>query len=97
MPRLTYLCGLALLLLAGAFLLADWLTWQPGVTEANVRRLRPGMPLAEVEAILGGKPDDVYGPGHDFPRQIRAWHGRAGRAWVTVRYGAVDQAGWDPE
>jgi hypothetical protein len=54
MPRLTYFAGLALLAVAGAFLLTDrLLTPPPGVTEANVKRIREGMRLAEVEAILG--------------------------------------------
>ncbi len=53
MPRLVYLTGLALLLLAGAFLLTDKLLWPPGVTEANLLRIRVGMTLGEVEAILG--------------------------------------------
>ena len=30
------------------------LLWEPGLTEDNVRRIRPGMTLAEVEALLGG-------------------------------------------
>ena len=49
---LLWLFGLALVALA--LLLTDWLLWQPGLTEDNVRRLRPGMTLAEVEALLGG-------------------------------------------
>ena len=32
--------GLALLMLAGAFLLTDAQLWHPGVTEANVGRIR---------------------------------------------------------
>ena len=50
--ELLWLAGVALVALA--LLLTDRLLWQPGLTEANVRRLRPGMPLAEVEALLGG-------------------------------------------
>src|SRR5262249_43061242 len=47
-----WLAGLALV--ACALLLTDRLLWRPGLTEDNVRRLRPGMTLAEVEALLGG-------------------------------------------
>jgi hypothetical protein len=47
-----WLAGLALV--AGALLLTDSLLWEPGLTEDNVRRIRPGMTLAEVEALLGG-------------------------------------------
>src|SRR6516162_323267 len=49
---LLWLAGLALVV--GALLLTDRLLWQPGLTEDNVRRIRPGMALAEVEALLGG-------------------------------------------
>jgi hypothetical protein len=46
MPRraLLWLGGVALVALA--LLLTDRLLWQPGLTEDNVRRLRPGMTLA---------------------------------------------------
>ena len=47
-----WLAGLALVV--GALLLTDRLLWQPGLTEDNVSRIRPGMTLAEVEALLGG-------------------------------------------
>ena len=43
MPRLVYLSGAGLALVALAFVLTDSLLWEPGVTEANVRRIRPGM------------------------------------------------------
>ena len=45
---LLWLAGVALVALA--LLLTDRLLWEPGLTEGNVRRLRPGMPLAEVAA-----------------------------------------------
>jgi hypothetical protein len=49
------LLGLAgVALVVGALLLTDRLLWEPGLTEENVRRIRPGMTLAEVEALLGG-------------------------------------------
>jgi len=37
-----------------ALLLTDRLLWQPSLTEDNVRRLRPGITLAQVEGLLGG-------------------------------------------
>jgi hypothetical protein len=49
---LLWLVGLALVALA--LLLTDALLWQPGLTEDNVHRLRPGMTLAEVEVLLDG-------------------------------------------
>jgi len=47
-----WLLGVALVV--GALLLTDALLWQPGLTEESVRGIRPGMTLAEVEALLGG-------------------------------------------
>jgi hypothetical protein len=55
MSRQVYLLGVGVALVAGAFLLTDAMLRRPGVTEANVRRIRPGMRVADVEAILGGK------------------------------------------
>jgi hypothetical protein len=50
-----YALGVGLALVALALVLTDqYLSGLPGVTGANVRRLREGMTLAEVEAILGG-------------------------------------------
>jgi hypothetical protein len=49
---LLWLAGLALVALA--LLLTDRLLWEPGLTEDKERRIRPGMTLAEVEALLGG-------------------------------------------
>jgi hypothetical protein len=53
MPRLVYLSGVGLALVAGAFLLTDTLLWCPGVTQANVRRIREGMTWQEVKSLLG--------------------------------------------
>jgi hypothetical protein len=54
MSRGVYLLGVGIVLVAGAFLLTDRLLWRPGVTEANVRRIRPGMTVQQVEGLLGG-------------------------------------------
>jgi hypothetical protein len=54
MRRLALLWLFRLALVVGALLLTDRLLWTAGLTEANVRRIRPGMALAEVEALLGG-------------------------------------------
>jgi hypothetical protein len=49
-----YLLGDGLALVALALGFTDWaLSLQPGVTEANVKRIRTGMTLGQVEAILG--------------------------------------------
>ncbi|MCI0459975.1 MAG: outer membrane protein assembly factor BamE [Gemmataceae bacterium] len=73
MSKRVYLLGVGLLLVAGAFLLADWLLTPPltpGVTERNVKRLRPGMTRGEVEAILGSLPPP--------PRQVGGFGGFGG-------------------
>ena len=54
MSRRVYLLGVGLALVALALAFTDWaLSLRPGVTEVNVRRVKPGMTLAEVEAVLG--------------------------------------------
>jgi hypothetical protein len=55
MPRLVYLSGVGVALVALALAFTDWaLSLQPGVTEANARRIRPGMTKGQVEAVFGG-------------------------------------------
>jgi hypothetical protein len=41
--------------------------WQPGLSAENVRRLRPGMTLAEVEALLDGPASDSFEMPADYP------------------------------
>ena len=73
-------------LVVGALLLTDHLLWQPGLTEENVRRLRPGMTLAEVEALLGGPAADTFEMPADYPasRWQREW--REGGESVVVQF-----------
>ena len=57
MSRRVYLLGLGLALVALGLAFTDRASGpRPGVTEANLRRLKPGMALAEVEAVFGGRP-----------------------------------------
>jgi hypothetical protein len=79
-----WLAGLALVV--GALLLTDSLLWQPGLTEDNVRRIRPGMTLAEVEALLGGPAADTSEMPADYPayRWQREW--REGGEVVVVQF-----------
>jgi hypothetical protein len=77
------LAGLALVALA--LLLTDRLLWAPGLTEDNVRRIRPGVTLAEVEELPGGPVADTFEMPADYPafRWQREW--RAGGADVVVQ------------
>jgi hypothetical protein len=83
---LLWLAGLALVV--GALLLTDRLLWAPGLTENNVRRIRPGMNLAEVEALLGGPAADSFEMPEDYPafRWQREW--REGGEVVVVQFAA---------
>ena len=67
MLRRVFLLGVGVAL---GLAFTDWaLSLQPGVTEANVRRVREGMRLQEVESILGEPGGSVawqvigHGPG----------------------------------
>jgi hypothetical protein len=82
MPRHVYLLGVGLALVALALTFTDWaLSLPPGVTEANVRRIRPGMTPAEVEALLGGPPVEVgIKSWNDVGRTLAEWP--SGGAWV---------------
>jgi hypothetical protein len=54
--------GVAVTVLLLAYGLTDrLLTPPPGPTEANARRIRPGMTRAQVEALLGGPGDGFVG------------------------------------
>jgi hypothetical protein len=88
MSRRVYLLGVGLALVALALAFTDWaLSLLPGVTEANVKRVRPGMRRAEVEALLGGLgvPLTILLSGMPAPRPlpgVHTWSGEAG--WVRV-------------
>jgi hypothetical protein len=61
MSRGVYRLGVGVVLVALAFLLAEWAaTPPPGVTGANARRFREGMTLRRVEQLLGGRPGKWY-------------------------------------
>jgi hypothetical protein len=54
MSRRVFLLGVGLAAVALAFVVTDSVIGRaPGVTETNARRLRAGMSLEEIEAILG--------------------------------------------
>src|SRR5262249_1641626 len=62
-----------------------------GCAEDKVRRLRPGMTLAEVEALLGGPAADTFEMRADYPayRWQREW--REGGEIVVVQFTADGQ------
>src|SRR5262245_34396305 len=101
MPRLVYLLGVGLLLGGGALALTHELLgpWR-GVNVCDVRRMKPGMTMPEVEAVLGGPPtkrtDIVWGRGWS-PKDRSAflrWSGQSGVVWVVMNAGRVRQADW---
>jgi len=105
MPRGVYLLGCGLALVALALGVTDrLLTPLPGVTEAKVKRIQPGMTTAEVEVIFGSGGVCVvrgftsHGPMTNC-RHIEysfwRWSGPAGRAWVYVDGSSVVGAGFE--
>ena len=93
MSRRVFLLGVGLALVALALAFTDWtLSLQPGVTEANVKRIRPGMTLAEVKAILGPLPDDDYSDASNVLAVAReslenvgvVWEGTPGKVVVWM-------------
>jgi hypothetical protein len=107
MSRRVYLLGVGIVLVALAFVLTDALLWEPGVTAANVRRVQPGMTLAEVKARLGeqtGFPVEVTGRHNGQrwekwrpPRLAYVWEGATGSAWVVMDTAdRVEITSWQP-
>src|SRR5262245_36934430 len=96
MPRLVYLAGLTLVVLAGAFRLTDsLLAGPPAVTEANVGRIKEGMTLGRVEAILGRLAPDERAPRWHLDGRLggaRYWPARAGGA--LVNFDEDDRVQW---
>src|SRR5262249_24525820 len=84
--------GLALVALALAF--TDWaLSLRPGVTEANFKRIRKGMTLAEVQALLGG-PGQVatfeIGAAGKVTRRVSYWPAEGGPVRASVWFDRHD-------
>jgi hypothetical protein len=106
MSKRVYLLGAGAALVALALAFTDWaLSLQPGVTEANARRIRPGMPVSEVKMILGGTANciEVYVP-HKTPtgqveNHIVRLFQETSRGCVWVEFDADDRAKavrWEP-
>jgi hypothetical protein len=83
MSRQVFLSGVAICLITAAFLLTDFLLCPPGVTEANVNRLRLGMRLKEVTGILG-KPTFAFYEIEPYRPELVYW--RKGKVRVLIRF-----------
>jgi hypothetical protein len=99
MSRQVYLLGVGMMLVALAFVATDWMIGpSPGVTEANARRIKPGMTLGEVEAILGARGlwlGDGTGSFH-LPEPY-LWTGPDGRVVVKLARSAPEEHGWEQQ
>jgi hypothetical protein len=96
MSRQVYLLGIAMVLVAGALVLTDALLWEPGVTEANGKRIRPGMRMPEVEGLLGSRGRPVL-MGLQEVDDWFFWGGDDGDVMVlTGPAGRVREAHWLP-
>jgi hypothetical protein len=97
MSRRTFLLGIGIAVVALAFAVTDWVVGPaPGVTEANARRIKPGMTLREVEAILGarglcvwdGTSSTIFRP-HPY-----LWAGPDARVIVEFTNGGTAEEAW---
>jgi hypothetical protein len=90
MSKRVFVLSVGLVLLASGLAFTDWaLSLRPGVTEANVRRIRLGMMLEEVEVILGGSAHRTMrysGPVPWAPkcRAFLIWGGEKGAALIRL-------------
>ncbi len=98
MSRGVFLLGIAIAVVAVAFAVTDWLIAAlPGVTEANVRRIRAGMTQAEVERLLGRRRDFTHPTLVPSDLEL-CWESRHGTAVVRFsRDGLVKGARFIPQ
>jgi len=87
MSRSVFVLGLGIAAVGLAFGLTDWLLRpSPGVMEANVRRIRPGMKMAEVESILGSPGQRLMGA-ITTTHRVELWNWTGPQGSVFVRFG----------
>jgi hypothetical protein len=89
MPRRVYLLGVGLALVALAFVITDGVLWRAGLTERNVRQIRPGMTMRQVKVILG-EPATIRLKGAlvlKGYRDVGCWRGQSGEASVEFDKG----------
>ena len=93
MKKRRLLLGVGVLAVLG---MAGMVVWEsqprPGITRANYERIREGMTLVEVEAILG-RPGDGFGGDGDTPR-VRFWQGDHVKVTVWFDTDGCVEAGW---
>jgi hypothetical protein len=96
MSRQTFLLGVGIAVVALAFAVTDRMIGpSPGVTEANARRIQPGMTLREVEAILGARGFWLGdGTGFHHPERYQ-WIGPGARVIVKLARSASEEDGWE--
>ena len=94
MSRRVFLLGVAIAMVALVFAATDAaLVPAPGVTEANVRRIKPGMTLREVEAILGTRWALLCTTSTVLPENC-LWDGPEGRVQVVFTFVGLAEGDW---
>jgi hypothetical protein len=90
MSKRVFLLGVGIALLGVGLAFTDWvLSLRPGVTEANVKRIKPGMRLDEVRAILGSEGRSIA-TAQINPRDVR-------ELWVWEDKGGLVMVGFEGE
>jgi hypothetical protein len=98
MSKRVFRFGLAITAVALAFVAVDHFCWSPGPTKSNMQRIRVGMTLEEVKAILGDCPALVGQEGHPafwadrVTQEELAYAGSQGNGRVVVNWADNNRA-----
>jgi hypothetical protein len=94
MPRWVWLSFVAVALAAVTLVLTDGPLTMPGVTPANVARVKEGMTLEEVEALMGRRGRRLISEGGaDNWSDCYCWEGVYGEATVLFQFTAGQPVG----